>query len=555
MSDVRAVYLGLAATALMAFFGMFARLQIMAGGLARPRTGNIFFRLYAMHEQPFLLLLALSAVIAYVVVRTRQPPSEDGVSHLDAGRLRPSTASLAVIASLVFVVTFAATHLVLHELPFSMDEFSADFQARLFAAGKYQMTVPAAWRPFVGAMIPVFVQYRFESATWLSMYLPVYALLKAPFVALGATALLNPSLAALSVLALGAIARRLWPGEVARPWLAVALFVTSSQFIVTSGTQYSMPAHLCLNLIWLWLYLRGDRWSWAAALVVGGLALGLHSPFPHALFVAPFLVRLLRDRRWGRVASAALAYAVASVLWLTWMHVAQPVASGTAGGLLSVFSFPTGRSLWLHSINVSLLFTWQTPVFGLLVLAALLQAKRLDKPLADLAWGVLLTLVFFTFFPASQGHGWGYRYAYQVLGSLALLGAAGLEPLRNVLGTRRTQVLVFGSLLVTLAFELPLRLLQTERFVRPFAAGVAYVTTRNADVVLVHADSIWYGRDLLRNDPLLRGQPVVLGDELLTPEGRAYLRQTHPGRVVDVTDAELIRLGMTQWRRLTRDEY
>jgi hypothetical protein len=66
---------------------------------------------------------------------------------------------------------------------------------------------------------------------------------------------------------------------------------------------------------------------------------------------------------------------------------------------------------------------------------------------------------------------------------------------------------------------------------------------------VVHADSIWYGRDLQRNDPFLRGQPVVVGDEFLTPEGRAYLRQTHPGHVVDVTDAELIGLGMTRWRR------
>lgn len=549
MGDVRAVYAAVLVTLVLAFYSMFVRLQIMAGDLARPRKGNIFFRLYAMHEQPFLAVLALTAVIAYVVLRTRPPLPAITPARDRTRQLRPTTRSIAVIAALVLVVTVGVAHLVMHGLPFSMDEFSADFQSKLFAAGEWRTTVPAAWRPYAGAIVPVFVQYRFDSATWFSMYLPVYALLKAPFVAAGASLLLNPLLAALSVLALGAVARRLWPNEVARPWLAVALLVTSSQFVVTSGTQYSMPAHLCLNLIWLWLYLRGDRWSWAAALVVGALALGLHTPFPHALFVAPFLVRLVRDRRWGRVASAAVAYGIAAALWLTWMRIAQPVASGGTGGLLSVFAFPTPRNLWLHSINLSLLFTWHTPVFGVLVLAAVIQARQLERTLRDLAWGVLLTLVFFTFFPASQGHGWGYRYAYQVVGSLALLGAAGLEPLLAVVGTRRTQILVVGSLFVTLALELPLRLLQTERFVRPFAAGVDYVTSRHAEVVVVHADSIWYGRDLQRNDPFLRGQPVVVGDEFLTPEGRAYLRQTHPGRVVDVTDAELIGLGMTRWRR------
>ncbi|MDQ6634469.1 MAG: hypothetical protein M3Z10_06885, partial [Gemmatimonadota bacterium] len=263
MGDIRAVTAAVIVTVTMAFFAMFARLQIMAGDLARPRKGNIFFRLYAMHEQPFLIVLALVAVIAYVVVRTRPPDPVFAPPRDRARQLRPTRQSLAVIAVLLLVVTVGVAHLVMHGLAFSMDEFSADFQAKLFAAGQWRTTVPAGWRPFAGAIVPVFVQYRFDSATWFSMYLPVYALLKAPFVAAGMSLLLNPLLAAISVLALGAIAQRLWQNEVARPWLAVALLVTSSQFIVTSGTQYSMPAHLCLNLVWLWLYLRGDRWSWA----------------------------------------------------------------------------------------------------------------------------------------------------------------------------------------------------------------------------------------------------------------------------------------------------
>jgi hypothetical protein len=262
--------------------------------------------------------------------------------------------------------------------------------------------------------------------------------------------------------------------------------------------------------------------------------------------VAPFLARLLRDRRWGRLASALLVYGIGAAALLAWLHLAQPAAQPGGGGLLSVFAMPNARGLRLHLVNLSLLLTWHAPILSLLVATALLGTRRLERPLVDLAWGVLLTLGFYLFFPANQGHGWGYRYAYQVLGSLALIAAAGVEPMRMVLGARRTQMLVAGSLLVALLIQLPLRLVQTERFVRPFAAGYDYVTTRNADVVLIHGDSVWYGRDLLRNDPFLHGQPVVLGASVLTKVGRDALERAFPGRVVEVTDADLLRLGMTR---------
>jgi hypothetical protein len=66
-------------------------------------------------------------------------------------------------------------------------------------------------------------------------------------------------------------------------------------------------------------------------------------------------------------------------------------------------------------------------------------------------------------------------------------------------------------------------------------------------VVLVYGDSIWYGRDLIRNDPYLRGQPVVLAAQLLTPAGRAAIERAYSGRVVEVTNTELLRLGLTPW--------
>jgi hypothetical protein len=393
----------------------------------------------------------------------------------------------------------------------------------------------------------VFVGFHPGTGYWVTEYLPTYAAIKAPFVLFGAGLLLNPLLAALSIVTLGAICRRLWPGERLRPWLAIALLATSSEFIITSGSQYTMPAHLCLNLVWLWLYLRDDRWSWAAATLVGAVAIGLHHPFSHALFVTPFLVRLLRDRRWGRLISIGVVYTAFCALWVLWLRFALHHGSVSPGNFSTrVAILPTSAALWLQGINVSLLFTWQTPVFGLLVIAALLQSRRLPPVLQDLGYGVLLSLVFYTLRPGNQGHGWGDRYAYQVLGNLALLGAAGGLVMKRVLGGRRTMAILAASLVATVAVQWPIRFANTEQFVRPFAAGEAYLRSRDADVVLLRADSVWYGRDLLRNDPYLSGQPTIVADNL-TDTQRAALEHEHPGRVVRVTSDDLLRLGMTRW--------
>jgi hypothetical protein len=545
----RAVRLGILATLGFALFGVVARYQIMIDGLARPLAANIFFRLYALYELPFLLLLLGTVVVGSLMMirRAPEPTQRTPIHQLVA----PGETAVGVTALVVLVVTVLVTYLVLHGYAFSMDEFSADFQARLFARGQYEAALPGPWRPLAGGITPIFVGYDAAHGTWISQYLPGYALLKAPFVAIGAPTLLNPLLAALTIVALAAVARRCWPDEGLRPWLAIALLATLSQFVITSGTAYSMPAHLCANLVWLWLYLRGDDRSWLAALVVGVIALGLHNPFPHALFVAPFLIRLVRDRRWRRVGSAALFYGAGSIGWFLWLRALQSL--GPVGdGLLSVLQVPGRAELWLNAINVSLLFTWQTPVFGMLVVAALVQARRLTPPMRDLAWGVLLTIVFYAFFPATQGHGWGYRYAYQVLGSLALLGAAGITPLVDALGSRRASLLVGASLIVGLVAQLPHRLMDTERFVRPFAAAADYVLTRPADVVLVNGSTVWYGRDLVRNDPFLEGQPIVVRSDGLTSAGRAYLERLYPGRVQDVTDEQLLKLGMTPWQQHLR---
>jgi len=118
--------------------------------------------------------------------------------------------------------------------------------------------------------------------------------------------------------------------------------------------------------------------------------------------------------------------------------------------------------------------------------------------------------------------------------------------MRRVLGSRRAAAVLGISFATTLIVQVPIRVRNTASFVRPFAAAENYLLTRNADVVLLRADSVWYGRDLLRNDPYLRGQPTIVANNL-SPAARSGLELAHPGRVMEVSNQDLLRLGLTPW--------
>lgn len=538
----RIVWSSLVATAAIATFGVLARWTLLETGVAQPSGLNIYFRLYALHELPFLLLqLTFVAATAMLLVARRRNPAASETLRKSASL---STGRVVLIAVAVVLAGVAIAHLVLHHVLLSMDEFSADFQARIFARDQFAPLVPSPWRALGDAITPLFVTLHEDTGRWTSQYLPVYALLKSGFLRVGLEWWLNPLLSAGSIVAMAAVARRLWPAEGTRPLVAVLLLATSTQQLVTSGTGYAMPAHLFLNLVWLWLYLRGDARSWAGALAVGVLAMGLHNPFPHVLFVAPFMFRLVRERRWSRLGGAALVYGAGALMWLSYLRFVDPVVTGSERGLFSLFAFPRLGAYGLLVMNLSLLLTWHAPVLGPLVVAAVSSPRRLDARLVDVSLGVLGTLIFYLLYPTTQGHGWGYRYAHQVLGNLCLLGAAGVPLVVEVFGARFTRRWLASAFALTVLVQLPFRLRDVERFVRPFAAGHEYLRSRDAVVVLLRANAVWYGQDLARNDPFLR-YPVVVREAGVPPGLIEQLDRAFPGRVVEVSDRELLALGMT----------
>jgi hypothetical protein len=542
-------------------YGIIAGEVVEAAGLARPipTSNNVFFHLYVLHEGPFLWLVALTAALTWMTaawVRKAETPGWVLRAMAMAARVPTWTAALAVLAA-----TLVGGATLLHGTGLSMDEFTASFQARIFASGQLQAEVPAEWRGLAPWMTPVFVNYKPVSGVWVSSYLPVYAAIRAVFSLARVESLTNPALAAVTVLLLVAVARRIWTGDrrARGATLALLFLVLSAQFLVTSMGAYPMAAHLCLNLLWLWLYLRNDTAGLAVAPWIGVLALGLHNPIPHALFVAPFLVRLVRERRFGWVAYCGIVYVAGAIGWYRWLEFVQTdvggagavigageAGDGIGGGIIHRFALPGLFRWFVQGMSLSLLFTWQTPAVAVFLPIAVIHWRRLSAVERDLAVGLIVTWCFYAFFDADQGHGWGYRYMHSVLGNAVLLAACGAEEVWR--GAREALVgrLVVASAVLTVVVQWPLRAVQTERFVRPYAATFEYVATRPVEVVTVNPASAWYARDFVRNDPFLSAAPKVVRLGVVgarRPDPNDLPRSAH-GRVQLLTTKDLARLGV-----------
>jgi hypothetical protein len=210
-------------------------------GHPRPDSTNIFFHLYALHERPFFILLAAFALLVWAFARPAAGAAAGSPPAASNGTGLPGRVTLTLGALTIGVLSWVGSRIVLHNFPFSMDEFNAVFQAEILASGRVAAPVPAEWQPFAPAMMPVFVSYYPEAQSWRSGYLPGYAAIRALFRLLGGESLTNPVLAASTLLVLAGVGRRLWPERPQPALLAVLFLATSSQFLLTSMSWYSGP--------------------------------------------------------------------------------------------------------------------------------------------------------------------------------------------------------------------------------------------------------------------------------------------------------------------------
>ena len=176
--------------------------------------------------------------------------------------------SVAVAAMLALAGAMAFAIFGFEGLPHTEDEAVYILQAKTFLGGN--LTAPAPPE----ALWPGLEYYllEFRDGRWIGTPPPGWPTVLAIGVAFGVPWLVNPVLAALSVLASGALAQRIWGPAVGI--LTALLLACSPWFLTTAGTLMPHLASLPLMLVsWiLLLKARDDGTLWPA--LVAGLAMG-----------------------------------------------------------------------------------------------------------------------------------------------------------------------------------------------------------------------------------------------------------------------------------------
>jgi len=507
---------------------------------------------YQVQDLPVMLpLAAVLGIIAWLGL-----PALAGRASERLFVSTPVVYAAIIIAAATTVVI--GTHIVAFDFAFSRDEIMALFDASLVANGQLLGPVAPEWRPFVPSLQPVFRLPVPDHAGWASTYLPGNAIIRGVLGLVLDRAFVNATLLVVALVALIAIARRLFPDRPDAWLIALVLAATSSQTLFMSMTPYAMSAHLALNLVWLWLFLRNTVASHAGAIAVGFLATGLHQLVFHPLFVAPFLLQVLLDRRWTLAAVYAVAYAAIGLFWILYWQLllsgtgtAAPEAASAMGvsyflsrvsGLFANF-YPSAYETMVQ--NLFRFAAWQNPLMLVLIGPGMVMAWRAGGIQRSLAASIVVTLLAMLLLLPYQDYGWGYRYAHGLMGSAALVATLGWVGMTANLkaGQRRAAYGLAGVATAAAVLVLvPLHGLMMRGMYEPYVRADAAIRAKPAGAVVIETIAIHYGDDLVRNDHALTNRPLVFDiGELSDDLARELCRRMD---VAMFTGAEATRLGV-----------
>lgn len=460
---------------------------------------------------------------------------------IDAATARHVVTGLALAGG---VLTWLSARVVFEGHGLSLDEYLPQFQAEILRQGRLLAPLPPEMLPYHAGLQPFFAYTDEARGLWGSHYRPGHAILLALMPSLGGINLLNAGLSALSVWAMAAIARQLWPARPEMPVLAAALLLVSPQVLVTAGAGFSYPAHLAFNLIWLALFLKGAFETrlgpHLAAAALGAFAIGLHQVHVHPLFAAPFLMLLLLGTtgRRAHLIPYVVLYLLALPVWVLWPELAVWISTGDTTALprrlievdyLADFLRYTDavegseaplRPMFLI-VNLLRYLLWLSPAVILLAVVALLAPRRIGP----VGWAALasiaLTIVANHVLMANQMLTWGARYYHPIIGNMIVLALAGYAQLRaapEAPGARRltetAALLILGSALVLV----PGRMVQVHEKVAPRAAVQRAIAAIDADVVVIADLPVIFQYDLVRNSPFLTNRPLIMALPPKTPE-------------------------------------
>lgn len=429
-----------------------------------------------------------------------------------------------ITAAVLVAVACAGTVWVYRSHPFSMDEYAAVFQAKIFASGHITAQLPPRlvdWL-IVPGFNGTFLVASHETGHAIESYWPGFALLLAPFVLLGMPWLCNALLAGFALYLIHKLTLDLTGERRAAGW-ATLFALASGVFLANAISFYSMQAHLTANLLFAWLLFKPTNARAVIAGLVGSLALSLHNPFPHVLFALPWILALAWDKEQRRyLLPLILGYLPLTLIvcggWLMLRSSIAPVgghASTLANNLSGVFHWPDGLILSMRLAAIVKLWVWAMPCLLLFALIGACQ-RWSDRRVRLLSLSAALTFCGYLFVTFDQGHGWGYRYFHSAWGVIPILAGGAM-----VSGTSQQRLVAYGGALAILSLLLivPLQMWQINQVISWQLAHLGSPVRPGNNIYFVNPQSGFYLADTIQIDPQLRDQDLVLssrGKELDT---------------------------------------
>jgi hypothetical protein len=407
------------------------------------------------------------------------------------------------------------TIIVYHNYPLSMDEYAAVFQSKTFASGSVAAPLPRElinWlvvRGFNGS----FLIASTETGKTIEAYWPGFALLLAPFQFFHIPWLCNASLSGLSIFLIFWITQEITDDRNAAGW-AVLFTLASGAFIAEGISYYSMQAHLAMNLLFVALLIKPSRYRALAAGLVGSLALNLHNPTPHVLFVIPWISAMaVRNERRGYLLPLILGYLPGVAMGVLWLGLRTDIglsrhSLATLDEIaVGAFAWPNAAVLNARTAALVKMFIWSMPCLFLLALLGGLRFRE-DSRMRLLTWSAILTFVAYLFVKFDQGHCWGYRYFHSAWGVVPIL--AGCAMTGRLQANQRLASFVGASAILSVLVMVPFQMSQIERFISGHLALIPPPKRPGNNIYFIHPLGGFYVADMVQMDPLLRTEDLLL---------------------------------------------
>lgn len=442
--------------------------------------------------------------------------------------------NLLILCGFSFLLYAGLAFWAHHHYAFSMDEYCPLTQSRIFVVGQKSGWVPPELLNWILAkeVRGEFFSLSQNSGYYTSVYWPGLAISQVPFALFNATWLCNPAWGALGLWGVFRLTKRLTGSSEAAAW-AWVLMLASPVIALNAASFFAMPAHLTCNIFYCLLLLSNNRKGAFWAGVVGGFALVLHNPVPHAVFALPWIVMIARKER-RLLGPLLLGYLIFAVpLGLGWSafigsfdaskyaQIAAPGGgpSGVAeilGRLPSVIKLPTPLLIFTRLAGLAKTVVWAVP--GLLVVAWY-GWRSLKTPMRDdqtdgrglrlLALSLFWTFSIYWLVPFDQGHGWGFRYIHSAWFALVALGGyfLALAPFGSKL-----RPFFAASCALSFLVLLPFRAGQVEIFIARHLAQVPNAPVSAASITFINTNHGSFTANLVQNDPFLRNDDWRLLD-------------------------------------------